>query len=105
MGPETFTANWCFSSRFTMTMPALCVTSFCAVLLAACAHESRGARHAALMTWSVEQGYQQRAFDGQIVYCRAMIPTGSHIEETDCITETVLADRKYWWDSRNPSAK
>ncbi len=58
-----------------------------------------------MIAWASEQGYQQRAFEGQIVYCRAMIPTGSHIEETECITGKILADRKYWWDNRNPSAK
>ena len=88
-----------------MKWPSLCVTGSCALLLAACAHQPKGTQDPTLITWAAEQGYQQRAFEGQIVYCRAMIPTGSHIEETECITGKMLADRKYWWDNRNPSAK
>lgn len=88
-----------------MKMPSLCVVVSCAIMLAACTVQPKGTRDPALIAWAAEQGYEQRALDGQVVYCRAMIPTGSHIEETECITEKMLADRKYWWDNRNPSAK
>ena len=88
-----------------MRMTTHFITWTCAVMIAACSVQPKGAQDPTLMTWAAEQGYQQRAFDGQVVYCRALIPTGSHIEETECVTKKGLAERKYWWDNRNPSAK
>ncbi len=75
------------------------------LLIAAFATHATTPNDAALLTWAAEQGYQRLAYEGKPVYCRLSTPTGTHIERAECVSEMVLADRKYLWDHRNPYAR
>lgn len=54
-----------------------------------------------LRHWAVEHGYYLAQFEGKIVYCQELVPLNTRIPQTECITEKVLADRKYDWEHRN----
>ncbi|HEX9208774.1 MAG TPA: hypothetical protein VF851_11105 [Steroidobacteraceae bacterium] len=54
-----------------------------------------------LRHWAGEHGYYMAQFEGQVVYCQELMPPNTRISQTECITEKVLADRKYHWEHRN----
>ena len=63
--------------------------------LAACATQSAASEDAALTKYAAAYGYQRSERDGKPVYCRVVVPTGSGVPRTDCVSAQEMADREY----------
>ena len=50
------------------------------------------AAHAELLRQARMKGYKMKSFKGRTVYCRPETPLGTRFAETQCLTESVLAE-------------
>ena len=74
-----------------MSRRFICVLAFSLLAVGPAAAQTADCDHATLMKWASEHGFRMQTSDGNELYCRNVIITGSRIPHSECGTEAELA--------------
>ena len=88
-----------------MNMRMACLVTLSAFSLAATAVSPLpwGYTHATLMKWATSRDFKTQTKDGIEVYCRPVMPLGTHLPVRQCLTEARLAQAKHDADTAGPA--